>query len=141
MKPVYILFMILIITSTMVEARIYKPTIREQINSQAITLKAGSLNETIGNVLDFVGNNITYKFHWYPQNVDDIWRTKEGDCTDQATLAKYILEQIYYRNNTLRFKIVHGYCDGMKHDWLRMGKEDIDNFGCYERQYMGERAW
>jgi hypothetical protein len=106
------------------------------IKHESIKLNGSDINETIGNVMDYVGNNVSYKFYKYPRHIIDVWKTKEGDCTDQATLIKYMLEA-----NKIKTIFVHGYCDGFKHDWLRYGKLDIDNFECSKRTYIGERVW
>ena len=122
--------------------RLRSPTTYEVIRSESLKLKTNDVNETIGNVLDYVANNVSYKFYWYPRHIIDIWNTKEGDCTDQATLMLYMLETIYYKNYSMQFRYAHGYCDGYKHDWLRLNdKIDIDNFDCSKRVYRGFGVW
>jgi len=70
--------------------------------------------ERIYQVEEFIASNMTPKFFWKVRSIDTILETMQGDCTDAAMLAEYMLEK-------------DGYVVYLKHGFVTC----IDGFGDY----------
>ena len=117
-----------------------------------ITVQAKSIYQTtkdiavydtehnIHSIIGYVDNEIEYKFFWHPQGVAKTWATKQGDCTDRAMLKQKMLR--YIKTDSI---LLHGYCDGVKHDYLKFkynNKWIIDSNGyCDTLTYSGVGIW
>jgi len=79
----------------------------------AHTLEGRTVQETVTNIDVYVYTHIDYKVYYYPKSLWRIWKDKTGDCTDTATLRKAMMKEL-----NIKARLVHGYLDGYKHDWV-----------------------
>jgi len=117
-----------------------------------ITVQAKSIYQTtkdiavydteynIYSIIGYVDNEIEYKFFWHSQGTAKTWAIKQGDCTDRA-----MLKQKMFRYINVSSKLIHGYCDGQKHDYLIYNfnnRKYIDTNGyCDTLTYSGVGIW
>jgi hypothetical protein len=91
-------------------------------------------------ITSYVYNNLTVKIFWFPRTLNQIWKTREGDCSDRATLIKQMLK---YRG--IKSQVIHGFCDGVLHDsllvYLKNETKDISEGYCNEIRYLGKGYW
>lgn len=133
---IFIIFIIFILFPTLATARCTGCEIQEF--SQ--TFNSSDKAQEIQDIINYVDTNITYKFYWYPRNIEDIWSERVGDCSDRATLKRVLLADIGVKTQPL-----HGFCDGFKHDYLEFryqGEWYVDsNWYCNELVEMGSGYW
>jgi hypothetical protein len=105
--------------------------IYSKIKDIAISLKKENDFETAYAIDRFVRKNINYNYSYYARDLVVIWKTKQGDCTDFATLSMFMLRQV-----GIRSKRIEGYHNCERHDWYEFNYED--KWFTFEDQYMDE---
>lgn len=105
-------------------------------------LKAVELNST-RNIISWVNYNVEYKFFWNVQSTYKVWDSMIGDCSDRASLKKSLLNY-----SGVHVDIIHGYCNGFKHDYLRYCydyecfiDENVGFNYCNNLTYVGRGYW
>jgi len=84
-----------------------------EIDKKALEIKAETVEETVWNIYDFV--YLEYSYSDNSKGILETFKSKKGDCTDSSELAVYML-----RVNGIYSKTVHGYTEGVKHDWIEV---------------------
>lgn len=128
------------------KAKVYKQALKFSNNaSYTIYNETGNytyLNETkvINRALYWTIVNMEYEFHYKPQDIQTIWNSKIGDCSDYSTLIQYFLNV-----NNITTTRAHGYaiCYGqrVKHDWLMKNQTIIDSMDCEQYSKRGNGYW
>ncbi len=97
-----------------------------------------NINEkwTAKNIEQWILENIEYKFSWHPRGSEEVWKTKIGDCTGNAQLAKRMLGYL-----DIDSQLCHGNTDRGKHDWLKTDDYTLFVNGYKNVKYIGPGIW
>ena len=94
--------------------------------------------DTMSLIDEYVEKNIEYKTINHRQGITKTLKLMSGDCTDKAELKCY-----YANKEKLRCRTVHGYADGIRHDWVeyRINNEWITNERIYFNTLKKRGNW
>jgi transglutaminase-like putative cysteine protease len=105
------------------EIRVSHPTIRYEeiipnnIEETAIRLNGTDVKTTVYKIDSLAVQYIEYEFTYYPKTIEQILKTKKGDCSDHATLSMHLLSLL-----GIKTRKVYGYIliddQKYKHDWF-----------------------
>ena len=105
----YLILLLLVLP--LVQASVYT-----ELTYTAKELQTDDDYRTVQAILYHVQSNIEYKPYFLPRGIKKTWVEKKGDCTDQAIVARYMLNQLHYE---VRF--LHGIVrNGTLHDWFEV---------------------
>jgi len=107
LKVIYLLFAFVLLSSSVI-------AYDKDIETLAVLLNTSDVHRTV-NLIDYVVENIIeYEYNSKSKGVARTWEDKSGDCTDKAELKQYMKYKV-----GIPARLVHGYLDGEKHDWVQ----------------------